>query len=105
MSDQDWLADQVQARREREAKLAAEVADLAGDAPAPVQAEAQPQPSNVVQFRLPTPWPHAWNSPEPWRGKGWNSGRVWQGKPRVLITNRSAKPPGDDEPPTPPMAA
>ncbi len=104
--DDDWLTEKVRERREREARLAAEVADLAGDAPAPVQAEAQPQPSNVVPFRLPSKWPHKWNSPNAWHDKGgWNGTTQWQGRPRVYISNRSAGGTDDDQPPEPPMAA
>lgn len=97
---EDWLEIQVRERRERQARLDAEVADLAVDAPAQPKLEAVAEAGNVIPFRRPTPWPHTWNSPEPWRGNGWNSGNTWSGASRILITNRSAPPFNpDDEPP------
>ncbi len=105
---EDWLEIQVRERREQQAQLDAELDEIIADtmddgrpdAPAPAKPEAIAEAGNVIPFRRPTPWPHAWNSPEPWRGKGWNSGKTWSGPPRVLITNRSAPPFNpDDEPP------
>lgn len=101
----DWLADRVAERQARQARLDAELADLAGDAPAEAEPVKPVQPvATVLPFRRPTPWPHAWNSKNTWHGKGWNAGKVWQGRPRVLITNRSARTGTDDDEP-PPMAA
>ncbi len=121
MSDErDWLEDQVAERREQQARLDAELDEIIADtlpdgqadAPAPAKpdaiAEAQPDAGgNVLMFRPASKWPHPWNSPNKWHGSGWNAGTVWKGAPRVLISNRSARPTGtdDDEPPTPPMAA